>query len=180
MEPEKPAQNSGHKVTLSKTVFTSERVKKFWEEIRKNPEKYKEFLEKRKSSSRFFGRRHTEEDIKKMSEALKGRRFSEEHKQKISLGLKRAWLDPFSHAEAIKVEVEKLKKQGYRCIPIGMYRKTVIPDIIAIKGEQIQIVAVEVETAYQRPAHKKYKKYNKTDAYDDVIWILGTNKVKIM
>jgi hypothetical protein len=67
--------------------------------------------------------------------------------------------------EDILPYAEKLKEEGYRVIPIGV----AVPDIIAIKGDQV--VAVELEN--RLPRKRKLEKYTNgfRDLYDDVLWV---------
>lgn len=135
----------------------------------------------------------TEEHKRKIGEANKishkGKVLSEEHKKHISDGAKgkncnwsqkrrekfatsrRKPYDPkrgtFLHFDRIENEVEKLKAQGFRVIPITR----VIPDMIAIKDNQVY--AIEVE--YNQPNYKKYRNETMKSRYDAVMWILRGN-----
>ncbi len=77
------------------------------------------------------------------------------------------------HWTEILVQAKILEKQGYKVVPIT----NVIPDIIAIQGDNIRVFAVEVERG--KPNHHKYtddiKKW-----FDDIIWILLRKTVKII
>jgi hypothetical protein len=63
-------------------------------------------------------------------------------------------------------EVSFLEKQGYRVIPLVK----VVPDAIAIKGDNLRVYAVEVERGVKE--HIDFEKYSQTKCYDDVIWII--------
>jgi hypothetical protein len=75
------------------------------------------------------------------------------------------------HYEEILEQTKILEKEGFRCIPVGK----VIPDIIAIKNNNI--FAIEVEKG--KPHWEKYtddvRKY-----FDDIIWILLRDKERKM
>jgi len=117
---------------------------------------------------------------------LIGNKMSEKSKSKMRkahLGKKtRPWTDAEKEAfrqaryrtvERLLAEIPALEKLGYRCIPVG-HRTT--PDIIAIKGKDIEVTGVEVE--YGKPNYAKYAK-NAKDYYDDILWILrGTTLPK--
>jgi len=70
---------------------------------------------------------------------------------------------PHIHDEALKLELEEIKKQGFRCIPIGLLRYPK-PDVIAIKDGKIFAIEVELSTI-------DYEKYNSIKDFDDIIWI---------
>jgi len=70
---------------------------------------------------------------------------------------------PEIHETALNEELVELRKQGFRCIPIGQmsYPK---PDIIAIKDGKIFAVEVELSGI-------DYSKYQGVIDFDDIIWI---------
>ena len=70
---------------------------------------------------------------------------------------------PHIHDEALKLELEEIKKQGFHCIPIGLL-KYPKPDIIAIKDGKVFAIEVELSTI-------DYEKYNNVKDFDDIIWI---------
>ena len=119
-----------------------------------------------------LGHKHSEKTKRLLSEKLKewhkthehpfkGRKFSARHKRKIKAGLEK-------HTKAIVEEMEKLKEQGFRCIPVHTDAFKPIPDIIAIKDNFVYAVEVEIDDA-RTP---DYNKYSLPHPYDDVIWII--------
>jgi hypothetical protein len=85
-------------------------------------------------------------------------------KEKMIFTLKKNHLNAVGkHYEEILRQAKILEKDGFRCIPIGK----VVPDIVAIKNNQI--FAIEVEKG--KPKWEKYtddiRKF-----YDDIIWII--------
>ncbi len=62
-----------------------------------------------------------------------------------------------NHDKHILLEIQKLEKQGYKCIPIGL-SKFSIPDIIAIKNNHIMAVEIDIHTSSKQKC-EKYKKY---------------------
>jgi len=141
----------------------------------------------------FYGHKHTEEAKLKCGLAHLGKRDSEETRQKKSKKSRERWSDPkykkkmmethlndlnircskekkegiIIHDNLIKEELKKLEKQGFRCVNVGT-TKVKKPDIIAFKNNKIY--AVEVETESQRITN--YDKWNKTNVFDDIIWII--------
>ena len=141
----------------------------------------------------FYGRRHTEEAKLKCRLANLGKKESEETRRKKGEKSKEMWSNPkfkkkmmethlsdlnirYSkkkqeridfHDNLIKKELTKLEKQGFRCVNVGT-TKVKKPDIIAFKNNKIY--AVEVETQ----SHKipNYDKWNGTNIFDDIIWIV--------
>ena len=96
-----------------------------------------------------------------VSIALKGRKLSKEHVINIGKG-------QFNSFQKILHEIPELEKQGFRCIPI----LNVVPDIIAIKGENIEVYAIEIEgNKKTKPNYKKYDKNNYRKYFKDFIWI---------
>ena len=75
------------------------------------------------------------------------------------------------HYPLIFEQANILNKQGFRCIPITK----VVPDIIAIKGKDIQVFAVEVESGKKTPNYNKYTDDIK-ELFDDVMWIILKKK----
>jgi hypothetical protein len=71
--------------------------------------------------------------------------------------------------ERIINESKKLKRKGYRVIPIGK----VIPDIIAIKNNKVY--AIEVE--FGRPNYSKYDKNNYKKYFDEIKWIIKRKRI---
>ena len=67
-------------------------------------------------------------------------------------------------------EKEKLIKKGFRVV-YGDGK--VKPDLLAISGDNIKVIAIEIERGTQEP---NLNKYNKTDDYDDVKWIFTKPK----
>ena len=109
----------------------------------------------------------TDSRIRNISKRFKGIPKTEEQKKKL-----RQNRGTEIHYEEILRQTKELEKQGFRCIPIGK----VIPDIIAIKNNQIFAIEVEKST----PDWEKYtddiRKY-----FDDIIWILlRYNKRKVV
>ncbi len=66
------------------------------------------------------------------------------------------------HAEEIKKQAKILTKQGYKCVLPDFQPR---PDIIAIKNNKVY--AVEIEFGIP-----KVEKYNNTNIYDDIWWII--------
>lgn len=69
------------------------------------------------------------------------------------------------HDTALKEELAELRRQGFRCVPIGLLRYPK-PDIIAIKGDNVQVFAIEVEMS-----KIDYGKYKGIEDFDDITWI---------
>jgi len=68
-----------------------------------------------------------------------------------------------THKQFVLIQLEKLKAKGFRCIPLIKP----IPDVIAIKGDNLEVYAVEViHTVDPKVIEQKYKK---VPWYDDVI-----------
>ena len=80
---------------------------------------------------------------------------------------KKYWIK--SHEELIEEEKQKLIKKGFRVIYVDKVR----PDLIAISGENIKIIAVEIERGTQEPNLKKYKR---NEYYDKVKWVFKKPK----
>lgn len=104
------------------------------------------------------------EDFSKKFTGCK-RVFSEEHKQHLR-GAKKGIPYRTLHNKEIEEQSKKLEEQGFRCIPITH----VIPDIIAVKGDNIKVFAVEVE--HNRKNHVKKYSENIKSYFDDIIWII--------
>jgi AbrB family looped-hinge helix DNA binding protein len=69
---------------------------------------------------------------------------------------------PRIHDKYLLLENERLSAKGFRCIPL----LKPIPDIIAVKGKDLEIYAVEV-------IHKsspQLKNYDKAQWFDDVLF----------
>lgn len=124
--------------------------------------------------------KHRDKQTKeKIRETLSGRKLTDCHKENISNSLKGKkysfrvgnYTQEFKNGHAVAYEkilkeVQLLEKRGYTCVPVG---HRVTPDIIAVKGDNIKITAVEVE--YGKPNYPKYSKEIQQN-YDDIIWIL--------
>ena len=68
-----------------------------------------------------------------------------------------------AHTQEILKQIKIFEEQGFKCILTDFKP---IPDFIAIKGENIKVYAVEVDSGRPRP-----EKYQNTQIYDDVFWI---------
>jgi hypothetical protein len=85
-----------------------------------------------------------------------------------------------SHSELIEEEKKRLIKTGMRVISIAK----VIPDLIAISGQNIKITAVEVERGTYAINNRLKNKYKDNLDYDDVSWVIckpkgiGRNNIK--
>ena len=141
----------------------------------------------------FYGRRHTEEAKLKCGLAHLGKKDSKETRHKKGEKSKEMWSNPefrtkmienhltglnmrYSkkkqeridfHNNLIEEELKKLEKQGFRCVNVGA-TKVKKPDIIAFKNNKIY--AVEVET--QQHSIPDYDKWNGTNIFDDIIWVV--------
>lgn len=71
------------------------------------------------------------------------------------------------HYNEILSQIKSLEKQGFRCVPVGKS----IPDIIAIKGDNLKVFAVEIETGTNLPNLNKYDITNTKKFFDDIIWV---------
>lgn len=111
----------------------------------------------------WWGRRHSEVDKKKESESHK-KRF-ETHKpwnKGRSTDLKEK-----HYRKRILKEINLLQQQGFRCVPV--HWKT--PDIVAIKGDNLKIFAVEVSDGIFGMDIDKYPDELRR-FYDDIVWIV--------
>jgi len=75
------------------------------------------------------------------------------------------------HYKLILEQTKILEEQGFRCFPITK----VVPDIIAVKGQNIQMYAVEVEANNLNPNYNKYTDDVK-HYVNDVYWIILKTK----
>jgi len=96
---------------------------------------------------------YSKKTLRKMKIARQRQKMGKGENSSISIGYKN-----------ILKEIPKLEKQGFRCIPIGK----VIPDIIAIKENEIY--AIEIER--NKPDYKKYDKDDYRKYFKDIIWII--------
>lgn len=69
------------------------------------------------------------------------------------------------HDQLLTNELIKLKKRGFRVIPL----KKPLPDGIAIDFDNKKVYAVELE---RNPTKKKLNKYANTNWFDDIFWII--------
>lgn len=130
-----------------------------------------------------LGRKTPAEVGMKISRSLTGKRLSSELREKLSETTKRFWAQMTEeekkehlskihegklkkrHDKAILEELENLRKQGFKAVPLGLsyFPK---PDILAIKGEMLYAVEVDLTHAVH------YFKYNGySDFFNDVIWV---------
>lgn len=102
----------------------------------------------------FYGKRHTEEFKKRLSEERKGKVMFKS-KEQMKIGTQRV-------KEDILSITSELTGRGFRCAPL--HHGLPVPDIIAIKDGKVY--AVEV---FSKAPQKD--KYNDYPFCDDVIWI---------
>jgi len=121
----------------------------------------------------------TPEHRRKLREAAIRNFQNEEYLRKYKEGKRRARLlgkeDPKKHdRECLKV-MEELAAQGFRVVPVGLTNIGYpVPDLVAIRGENIKVFAVEVDT--RKPTTTKLKKYDGFPFYDDIIWVISRIK----
>ena len=74
------------------------------------------------------------------------------------------------HEKLVLEQIDELTKQGFRCVRLSK----AIPDVIAVKGQNVKVFAVEVERYKART--EKYtddvRKY-----YDDILWFIFKNGI---
>lgn len=130
--------------------------------------------------------KETSPEIRRIAEEIRGTRWSKKDREKQSMittqkSIHRKHTDEekeyirqrieeaqILHKRAALEQAEELKKGGHRVILLDIpgYPR---PDLIAIKGDNIKVYAVEIESGYIPPW--KLEKYDDISFYDDIIWV---------
>lgn len=113
--------------------------------------------------SRGFGHPQWNETKAKLQRTIKQLWKDPSYRQKTIAAIKNGYPNPLKHYELILEAKKEMEEQGFRCIPIGK----IVPDLIAIKGDNLKIFAVEVESGKGVP---NYNKYDNVSFFDDIIW----------
>jgi hypothetical protein len=89
----------------------------------------------------------------------KGRIITEEWRRKISESKKGIVVDRSKHDEKIMEEVEKLRSEGYKVVPIGLW-KFPVPDLVKVKDGIITAIEVELGNNNRSRLESKVKRYS--------------------